>query len=111
MVAAVGRWCKMDGISINILGNFRFTHYKVVHFVQHPNIFYFTATCDQLRVVSVQHHDMYQVYKETNITKRIQFDRLQWAGHVTRMSEERITKTLFSMKLPLIGGFVGGRQS
>ena len=40
-------------------------------------------------------HELYQVYKDANIVNRIKYGRLQWAGHLVRMSEERIAKTIF----------------
>lgn len=44
-----------------------------------------------------------------SIEKRINYGRLQWAGHVVRMSKERIiTKTIFSME-PGNGRWLHGR--
>ena len=33
-------------------------------------------------------HELYQVYKDADIVKRIKHGRLQWTGHVARMPEE-----------------------
>jgi len=41
-------------------------------------------------------HELYQVYKSADIVKLIKHGRLQWAGHVARMPEERPAKTIFS---------------
>ena len=41
-------------------------------------------------------HELYQVYKHADIVKVIQRGRLQWAGHVARMPDERAAKTIFS---------------
>ena len=41
-------------------------------------------------------HELYQVYKDADIVKRIKHGRLQWAGHVARMPEERSAKIIFS---------------
>ena len=41
-------------------------------------------------------HELYQVYKHADIGKVIQRGRLQWAGHVARMPDERAAKTIFS---------------
>ena len=40
-------------------------------------------------------HELYQVYEDANIVNRIKYGRLQWAGHLVRMPEERIAKTIF----------------
>jgi sorting nexin-29 len=41
-------------------------------------------------------HELYQVYRGVNIIKRIKHGRLQWAGHLVRMPEERIAKIVFT---------------
>jgi hypothetical protein len=41
-------------------------------------------------------HELYQVYTHAKITEVIQHGRLQWAGHVARMPEERAAKVIFS---------------
>ena len=41
-------------------------------------------------------HELYQVYKHADIGKLIKHGRLQWAGHVARMPEERLAKVIFS---------------
>ncbi|XP_038116615.1 uncharacterized protein LOC119768902 [Culex quinquefasciatus] len=40
--------------------------------------------------------ELYQDYKHADIVKVIKHDRLKWAGHVARMSDERAAKTIFS---------------
>ena len=41
-------------------------------------------------------YELYQVYKHADIGRLIKHGRLQWAGHVARMSEERLAKVIFS---------------
>ncbi|KAG8229814.1 hypothetical protein J437_LFUL008182, partial [Ladona fulva] len=40
-------------------------------------------------------HEIYELYKEPKISTHIKFMRLQWAGHVQRMPETRVAKTVF----------------
>jgi hypothetical protein len=35
-------------------------------------------------------NELYSLYKEPNIVEDIKFRRLGWAGHITRMEEQRI---------------------
>jgi hypothetical protein len=37
-------------------------------------------------------HKVYNLYKETDLTKNFRLRRLQWMGHVTRMKDERLPK-------------------
>ncbi|PRD36024.1 UNVERIFIED_CONTAM: hypothetical protein NCL1_09865 [Trichonephila clavipes] len=39
---------------------------------------------------------LYQSYKESDIVNFIKIQRIKWAGHVVRMSEDRTTKKVFS---------------
>lgn len=41
-------------------------------------------------------HELYQVYQHADIVKLIKHGRLQWAGHVARMPDERPAKIIFS---------------
>ena len=42
------------------------------------------------------YHELYQVYKHADIGRLIKHGRLQWAGHVARMPEERLAKVIFT---------------
>ena len=47
------------------------------------------------------HNELYSLYKELNIVEDIKIRRLEWAGHIIRMEEERIPKKKSSKrKLP-----------
>jgi hypothetical protein len=39
--------------------------------------------------------ELYELYYEPDLTKYIRINRLHWAGHVMRMSDDRITKRVF----------------
>jgi hypothetical protein len=39
--------------------------------------------------------ELYKLYDEPDLTKHIRINRLHWAGHVMRMSDDRITKRVF----------------
>ena len=39
---------------------------------------------------------MYGLYKEPNIVEGIKFRRLGWAGHITRMEDQRIPKKVLN---------------
>jgi hypothetical protein len=39
--------------------------------------------------------ELYKLYDEPDLTKYIKINRLHWAGHVMRMSDERITRRVF----------------
>jgi hypothetical protein len=39
--------------------------------------------------------ELYKFYDEPDLTKYIRINRLHWAGHVTRMSDDRITERVF----------------
>ena len=41
-------------------------------------------------------HELYQVYKHVDIGRLIKHGRLQWAGHLARMPEERLAKGMVS---------------
>jgi hypothetical protein len=43
---------------------------------------------------------LYSLYKEPNIVEDIKIRRLEWAGHIIRMEEERIPKKGCKRKLP-----------
>jgi hypothetical protein len=43
--------------------------------------------------------EIYAMVKNPTITEPIRVQRLRWFGHVQRMEENRIPKTVFSMKL------------
>ena len=45
-------------------------------------------------------NELYSLYNELNIVDDIKFRRLEWAGHVIRVEEERIPKKDFERKLP-----------
>jgi hypothetical protein len=46
-------------------------------------------------------NELYSLYKELNIVKDIKIRRLEWAGHIIRMEEERIPpKKGSKLKLP-----------
>ena len=46
-------------------------------------------------------NELYSLYKELNIVEDIKIRRLEWAGHIIRMEEERIPKKKGSKrKLP-----------
>src|SRR5215475_9838178 len=38
------------------------------------------------------YNELYSLYKEPNIVEDIKIRRLEWAGHIIRMEEERIPK-------------------
>jgi uncharacterized Rossmann fold enzyme len=43
--------------------------------------------------------NLYSFYKEPNIVEDIKIRRLEWAGHIIRMEDERITKKVLNGKL------------
>ena len=45
-------------------------------------------------------NELYSLYKEPNILEDIKIRRLEWAGHIIRMEEERIPKKGSKWKLP-----------
>jgi hypothetical protein len=45
-------------------------------------------------------NELYSLYKEPNIVEDIKIRRLEWAGHIIRMEEERISKKGSKRKLP-----------
>ena len=53
-------------------------------------------------------HELYQVYKHADIVKVIQRGRVQWAGHVARMPDERAAKTIFSREPDSVVGLARG---
>jgi len=42
------------------------------------------------------HNELYSLYKELNIVEDIKIRRLEWAGHIIRMEEERIPKKVLN---------------
>jgi len=45
-------------------------------------------------------NELYSLYKELNIVEDIKISRLEWAGHIIRIEEERIPKKGSKRKLP-----------
>jgi hypothetical protein len=41
-------------------------------------------------------NELYSLYKELNIVEDIKIRRLEWAGHIIRMEEERILKKVLN---------------
>jgi hypothetical protein len=41
-------------------------------------------------------NELYSLYKKPNIVRDIKIRRLQWAGHIIRMEEERIQKRVLN---------------
>ena len=41
-------------------------------------------------------NELYSLYKEPNIVEDIKIRRLEWAGHIIRMEEERIPKKVLN---------------
>jgi hypothetical protein len=41
-------------------------------------------------------NELYSLYKEPNIMEDIRIRRLEWAGHIIRMEEERIPKNVLN---------------
>jgi len=41
-------------------------------------------------------NELYSLYKESNIVEDIKIRRLEWAGHIIRMEEERISKKVLN---------------
>ena len=41
-------------------------------------------------------NELYNLYKEPNIVEDIKIRRLEWAGHIIRMEEERIPKKVLN---------------
>jgi hypothetical protein len=41
-------------------------------------------------------NELYSLYKEPNIVEDINIRRLEWAGHIMRMEEERIQKKVLN---------------
>jgi hypothetical protein len=41
-------------------------------------------------------NELYSLYKESNIVEDIKIRRLEWAGHIIRMEEERIPKKVLN---------------
>jgi len=44
-------------------------------------------------------NELYSLYKEPNIVEDIKIRRLEWAGHIIRMEEERISKKVLNRNL------------
>jgi hypothetical protein len=44
-------------------------------------------------------HELYELFKDTNIVNYIKAKRLAWAGHLISMSNERALKKIFNTKL------------
>jgi hypothetical protein len=44
-------------------------------------------------------HELNEIFNESNIVNHIKVQRLAWAGHLTRMSNERTLKKIFNTKL------------
>jgi hypothetical protein len=42
------------------------------------------------------YNELYSLYSEPNIVKDIKIRRLEWAGHIIRMEEERIPKRVLN---------------
>jgi hypothetical protein len=53
-----------------------------------------------LKMASQMEYELYSLYKEPHIVEDIKIRRLEWAGHIIRMEEERIPKKLLKGKLP-----------
>jgi len=45
-------------------------------------------------------NELYSLYNEPNIVEDIKIRRIEWAGHIIRMEEERIPKKGSKRKLP-----------
>jgi hypothetical protein len=45
-------------------------------------------------------NELYSLYSEPNIVEDIKIRRLEWAGHIIRMEEERIPKKGSKRKFP-----------
>jgi hypothetical protein len=43
-------------------------------------------------------YELYEMFKDSDIVVNIKAKRLAWAGHLTRMSDERTLKKIFSTK-------------
>lgn len=43
--------------------------------------------------------ELYQLYKDMEVSRFIKFRRLQWAGHVVRMDEKRIARRSFTQQM------------
>jgi sorting nexin-29 len=43
----------------------------------------------------IYNFELYKLYDEPDLTKYIRINRLRWAGHVTRMSDDQITERVF----------------
>jgi uncharacterized Rossmann fold enzyme len=44
----------------------------------------------------MSHNELYSLYKESNIVEDVKIRRLEWAGHIMRMEEERIPKKVLN---------------
>ena len=43
-------------------------------------------------------HELYELFKDSDIVNYIKVKRLAWAGHLTRMSNERTLKKIFNTR-------------
>jgi hypothetical protein len=46
----------------------------------------------------IYNYELYEMFKDSDIVVYIKAERLAWAGHLTRMSDERTLKKIFSTK-------------
>jgi hypothetical protein len=46
----------------------------------------------------IYNFELYKLYDESDLVKYIKINRLQWAGHVMRMDNNRITKRIFNTR-------------
>jgi hypothetical protein len=54
------------------------------------------TTCSNFTgLLLVVNNELYSLYKEPNLVEDIKIRRLEWAGHIIRMEEERIPKKKF----------------
>ena len=40
-------------------------------------------------------HELYSLYKDDQVTKKIRVQRLRWLGHLARMNDENVAKRVF----------------
>jgi hypothetical protein len=43
-------------------------------------------------------HELYEIFNDSNIVNHIKVNRLAWAEHLTRLSNERILKKIYNTK-------------
>ena len=58
----------------------------------------FGPTCENCAWRIRWNHELYKMYNDANVAKKIKIQRLRWLGHVVRMVESNPTRKVFDFK-------------